>query len=847
MQNTRHWVASSLLAIAIVHALPKAHSQEVSQKVVSFDLPAQPLADALIAIGRISGQQIIFPGEMMAGQSAPVIQGRFSSIGAVKRALSGSGFILEQRADAIFIFSASGAGSSSRDESVLVVTGSRIRGAAAASPIYTYEIAKARDEGINDMRGLAAAIPQNFTGGQNPGVGNGAESSGSTNVDSSTALNLRGLGPGSTLTLLNGHRLAYNLSNQSVDFSSIPFAAVDRVEIMPDGASAIYGSDAIGGVANIILKRDFGGVSANAVVGAATDGGYVTQSYNLVGGAKWASGGVVLTGNFDSSTSIVAGDRSFASTTNPYLTLYPELETHAFVGSVHQDITPDLTLAMDALYSSRTAGRETPYTANGPVQVSGFLTSYESRNLNVAPSATLKLGSWSLSMVTSYGRSHMTSRQTIFPSSRRVVELENENISAETSGEGPLFRVPAGEVRLALGAGYRRDRFIYPLVTSPIDAHQDNYSAYAEINLPITAPDQGLAGLYRTSLSAAVRYEKYPGMGKLATPKIGFIWSPMADADLKFNWGKSFRAPTLFQRLNPTQVNLFPGDLYGSRQAPADQTIIALYGGDRGLKPEKATSLSASLLLHPRAIPNLDLSFSYYNVKYRDRIVAPVASMSRALIDPIFADFVSFSPSGTDIASAIALSPFGLDDQTGYGTPFDPASVYAIVDARSRNVAKDVVEGIDISAQYRLETSSLGNFTLHGNATYLRSSRVLIDGLPEIILAGTLYNPSRFKTRGGVAWSSGSVMVNAIVNYVGGVTDNRRSEHVDVRGMTSFDLSAKLHIGRRSDGLDVQISALNLLNAKPALIRAAGINSTYDSTNYSAIGRYLSLSLTKGF
>src|SRR3546814_3459435 len=97
-----------------------------------------------------------------------------------------------------------------------------------------------------------------------------------------SALNLRGLGPDATLTLFNGHRVAYDAIGQGVDISAVPLAAVDRIEVLTDGSSALYGSDAVGGVANVILRRDYDGAVASARVGGATDGGDFEQQYNLV-------------------------------------------------------------------------------------------------------------------------------------------------------------------------------------------------------------------------------------------------------------------------------------------------------------------------------------------------------------------------------------------------------------------------------------------------------------------------------------------------------------------------------------------------------------------------------------
>ena len=85
-------------------------------------------------------------------------------------------------------------------------------------------------------------------------------------------ISLRGLGQKSTLVLLNGRRVAgygfaQNLQDTFVDLNSIPTSAVERIEILKDGASAIYGSDAIAGVVNIILRRDYKGIEASGDVG----------------------------------------------------------------------------------------------------------------------------------------------------------------------------------------------------------------------------------------------------------------------------------------------------------------------------------------------------------------------------------------------------------------------------------------------------------------------------------------------------------------------------------------------------------------------------------------------------
>ena len=104
--------------------------------------------------------------------------------------------------------------------------------------------------------------------------GSFGESFGNSFAPGAAGISLRGLGQKTTLVLLNGRRVAgygfaQNLQDSFVDLNAIPSSAVERVEILKDGASAIYGSDAIAGVVNIILRRDFSGVEASLSGGTA--------------------------------------------------------------------------------------------------------------------------------------------------------------------------------------------------------------------------------------------------------------------------------------------------------------------------------------------------------------------------------------------------------------------------------------------------------------------------------------------------------------------------------------------------------------------------------------------------
>lgn len=113
--------------------------------------------------------------------------------------------------------------------------------------------------------------------------------SGNSFAPATAAISLRGLGVNTVLVLLNGRRIAnygfaQNISEAFVDLNSIPLTAIERVEILKDGASAVYGSDAIAGVVNVILRKDFRGVEVSALAGTTQQGGGTEYRVSLAGG-----------------------------------------------------------------------------------------------------------------------------------------------------------------------------------------------------------------------------------------------------------------------------------------------------------------------------------------------------------------------------------------------------------------------------------------------------------------------------------------------------------------------------------------------------------------------------------
>jgi outer membrane receptor protein involved in Fe transport len=134
--------------------------------------------------------------------------------------------------------------------------------------------------------------------------------------DGSTRVNIRGLGTARTLVLVNGRRVVAGGvgADDSVDLNAIPLAVIERVEVLKDGASAVYGSDAVGGVVNLITRTDFNGTEANLFTGGSPHGDGFTYDASFVTGhtSEDKKGNIVFSAGVQRQDSVFAGDRSFS-------------------------------------------------------------------------------------------------------------------------------------------------------------------------------------------------------------------------------------------------------------------------------------------------------------------------------------------------------------------------------------------------------------------------------------------------------------------------------------------------------------------------------------------------------
>jgi iron complex outermembrane receptor protein len=835
-----------------------------------YNIPAGSLKSALDAYVRQSGRQVVYRADEVRSARSPGARGPLSAEAALANLLVGSGFTIRIDGNLIAIVKAGNATAAANRAAVLgevtevsdvaadteiVVTGTHIRGVPVTAPVVSVTRAEIEERGFDNLGSFTRSIPQNFAGGQNPGViTNGA----GDDVSGSSALNLRGLGPDATLTLLNGHRLAYDGVSQGVDISAIPLLAVDRIEIVADGSSAIYGSDAVGGVANIVLRRDFDGVEVLGRFGASTDGGNEQQQYGLIAGQRWQSGGIMVAGDYSRSTQISARQRSYTSQQNETLTLFPEQEQFSAVLSGHQGVGDALEFAVDAQYSYRDSRRDNPFTTASSVSVSGLRMNPRSTTYSVTPSLTWSLpGDWTIELSGTHGYNLADLNSRRYASSVETgVRLKYENTinSAEIGVEGPVFSLPGGDVRLAAGGGIRStalDVFVQnrassgvTTVTSDFRDSRDIYYAYAETVIPVFGEGNAQPLLQRLALTGAVRYEDYAGVDGVATPRFGLIYQPAQDLTLRASWGRSFKAPTLFQENEIREGTLLPGSYYLNN--PSGLPVLYIGGGGTPLRPERATTWTVSGELRPSFLPGLSIEASYFNVRYEERVVAPVSGILSALANPDLAALIVLNPTAAQVLAEVEQLPTGLIDATG---AFDPASVAAIIDGTLRNVARQTAEGVDIAASYRTDLGASQSLSLSATATYLESAQQLLPGQAYVDLAGTIFDPPHWRWSLGGTWERSNVSLSTFVNHVGGTVDNRLAPFVDVESFTSVDATARIRTTDQSGpfaGIELTLAVQNLFDERPALISNTDPSyAPYDSTNQPATGRVVSVGLRK--
>jgi len=240
----------------------------------------------------------------------------------------------------------------------ILVTGSRIRrkDLTTPAPVVVFSSEELQASGRLTLGEFLQALPEQGNA-PNFQLNNG----GSTYAaDGATRVNLRSLGVSRTLVLVNGRRLpssGFGANSASPDLNTIPTAAVERIEVLKDGASAIYGSDAIGGVINVITRRSYDGTQASALAGVSSRGDAQTYDIQATTGRSTESGGLMFTIGYQDQKSSWLRDRTWSANA-----LILDYSTRSSIrdGSTR---TPEGTIGIPALVGNGAACQANPVCA----------------------------------------------------------------------------------------------------------------------------------------------------------------------------------------------------------------------------------------------------------------------------------------------------------------------------------------------------------------------------------------------------------------------------------------------------------------------------------------------------
>jgi len=195
----------------------------------------------------------------------------------------------------------------------IVITGTRIKRKDLTTPAPITVISRSQMEasGRVSVGDFLQTLPEQ---------GNAINTSINNGGNGATRVSLRGLGPERTLVLLNGRRFppGGNGANSSVDLNSIPSAVIERIEVLKDGASAIYGSDAIGGVINLITRKRFDGAEASGYLGTSGHGDGKIYDFSATAGTSGERGSMMFSAGYYQQTAAWSGDRDFSKIPRAY-------------------------------------------------------------------------------------------------------------------------------------------------------------------------------------------------------------------------------------------------------------------------------------------------------------------------------------------------------------------------------------------------------------------------------------------------------------------------------------------------------------------------------------------------
>lgn len=863
-----------LMACASPIAMPAVANAQ-SAAVKSYDIPAQDLGRALTELARQSGREIHFSSDVTRGKRAAALKGALTFEQALDTILAGSGLTRSAGAGGATLVKAAApgeelAGSAAADDDganqEIVVTGTNIRGIVNETRPLTVITRKDIDKtGYATTSQLIESLPQNFAlvnqaGMLLPGTAEGDAFS--ATISQGSSINLRGIGEGTTLTLLNGHRMAAGAGfGNSVDITALPLSAIERVDVLTDGASALYGADAIGGVVNFILRRDYEGAESRARSGVAA-GGFSEHRLAQTFGTSWGTGSALLSGEYFHRDLLKASDRDYIPMGAQTGSLLPRENNHALILAAKQNITDQLTFAVDGTFARRDS-----YNRAGRTPTEGIDYRNNADNETITAAAGLEwhpFGDWQVAILGNYARNDAKT-------TRLVTDINGttdffNHARAGTKGidlkaDGALISLPGGKIRTAVGVQWRKETFVFEGSSSanPRRSYrQEVTSAYAEAYVPLVGERNALPGVRRLEFSVAGRYDHYSNFGSAISPQFGGMWEPIQGLKFRGSYGTSYKAPNLTDYNTAVNaVSIIDGDAltpYFGPVIPNEVLLVPTGVSSTDYKPQTSDNYSFGIEYRPEYVDGALLSVNFYKLNYKDIIGETNCTVAMAECDFL----IIRDPSQEEIDQYFAYGLLGqgadyCDEDficTRIQPNFDTSVVTMIQDNRRQNVGSIKTSGMDVSGRYQFRAlSGVVSVETVGTFAFERKAKAL-QSYPYFDSVGLIYNIPKFRMRSSVGWANGRTSANLFWNHIGTTYDKRFNPKRGVNAYNSIDLLLAHDFAADSkqplSGLRVAVSASNLLNQRPPKVPISNPNDLgFDPTKGSPLGRLIAIELSK--
>ena len=737
--------------------------------------------------------------------------------------------------------------------------------------------------------------------------------------------------------MINGRRVAASafaegITNSFVDINNIPVSAIERIDILKDGASAIYGSDAIAGVVNIVLRKDIEGIEVNLGLGNATGTDYGEQTASLVWGIKSEKGSASIILDYFNNDTLAAselgrwgtadqspyGGNDYRSSRGfpgyfivdgvqtvdpacppdrningevcvfdygPYNLTIPQSERVGAIGQFDYDFNDDLSAFLEFSVQHNTSeagGAPTPLDEKAGLTVPGthpdnpwgqdidigrYRTvdagarrwDIESDSLRLVVGLRGMTDDWDWEVSAQKGRSKSTqtgdrtqgwvrtdylqaeidagnynpfggtyNSQDVID--RITTSLVRQGVSNLTSFDanisGQAFTLAGRDIMMAAGAEYReedvsdvpdeqfRRGLIFGTEAVSAQAERDQYAVYVEFSIPLTD---------NFELQLAGRYDHYSDFGSTTNPKVAFQWGMTEDLTARASWSTGFRAPSLAQiGLGPSEESSFFIDKYRCEADNLDcgaTDYNTVFSGNPDLEAEESETWNVGMIWAPSQ--HFDLGFDIFSIVQDNKI-------DKLELSNIYDDHCN----DQDSSVCERLAP-PLGQNLG---PID------VIHSSFVNLGSQEVQGMDVSAHYKLELESYGDIKFGLEWSYMHNFEKEIDGESVDYTGGYEYPENRWLAT--TNWMRDDFAANVNLSYIGEFDDFDKTRSVESQLLV--DMSGSY---RFSEMFKLSVGVNNVFDEEPPFAIGDGDADLYGYAMavHNPLGRYIYTKLTMKF